>query len=257
MCRRKKCVRKPRLADEAAREFVRDGLEKYWSPEIISARWAMEHPGVPLSHGTIYRALKRKQLKGYSRKTHLRRRGKRKNAYWKNAINPSRLAMHTIHDRPEIAALRQRLGDMEGDTVSGAMGKGCVVTVVDRMSRMLYAALSVSRDSCLIAEAFAAALGGTPVETLALDRGSEFAKFEEIEQILDTTVYFCDPYSPWQRPSNENTNGLLRFFFPKGTDFTAVTCDQLQAALNFINNRPRKCLGWLSPVEFLAAKCCS
>ena len=251
--RRKRCVRKPRLDDEAALSFVTEGLQKFWSPEIISQRWAMEHPGVPLSHSTIYRALKSKQIKGFSAKTHLRRRGKRKNKRNTQTIKP----VHTIHDRPEIVATRTRLGDLEGDTVYGAIGKGCAVTAVDRTSRMLYAALSASRDSCLIVEAFNEALEGQTVETLTLDNGSEFAKFQEIEQMLDCTIYFCDPHSPWQRPSNENINGLLRFFFPKGTDFNAVDPDFFQRIVSLINNRPRKCLGWRSPVEFLSAKCCT
>jgi len=245
-------VRKPRLADEAALDFVKEGLEKFWSPETISERWAREHPGVPLSHSTIYRALKSKRIKGFSAKTHLRRRGKRKNKRNTQTIQP----VHTIHDRPEIAALRQRLGDMEGDTICGAKNRSYAVTVVDRTSRMLYAALCASGCSGHISEAFSAALDGQTVETLTLDRGSEFAAFPEIEKNLGATIYFCDPHSPWQRPTNENTNGLLRFFFPKGTDLNNVDPKDFQNAVSLINNRPRKCLGWLSPVEFLK-KCCT
>jgi IS30 family transposase len=152
---------------------------------------------------------------------------------------------------------RSRFGDLEGDTVSGAIGKGCVVTLVDRKSRMLYAAISPSRDSGLIADTFYRALHGTKVNSITLDRGSEFAKFPEIEKNLDTIVYFADPHSPWQRPSNENINGLLRFFYPKGTDFTSVSEDDFQNVLSLINNRPRKCLGWLSPIEFFSSKCCT
>ena len=251
--RRKKSVRKPRLADKTTCSFVTESLEKFWSPEIISKRWSMEHPGVPLCWSTIYRALKAGRLKGFSVKTHLRRHGKRKNSHKSQSIHPE----HTIRDRPEIATLRQRLGDMEGDTVCGAKNRSYVVTVVDRMSRMLYASLSASRDSALIAKAFSEALDGQSVETLTLDRGSEFAEFKTIECKLNTTVYFCDPHSPWQRPTNENTNDLLRFFFPKGTDFNAVDRDYFQHVLSLINNRPRKCLGWLSPVEFLSTKCCT
>jgi len=250
--RRKKSVRKPRLEDKAAYLFVTQSLEKFWSPEIISQRWKMEHPGVPLCHSTIYRALKSKQIKRFSAKTHLRRHGKRKNSHKSQSIHPE----HTIHDRPDIAAQRTRLGDMEGDTVCGAMNRSYAVTVVDRMSRILFASISASGSSEHIARAFAQALGGQPVESLTLDRGSEFAKFKDIERFLNTTVYFCDPHSPWQRPTNENTNGLLRFFFPKGTDFNTVDPDYFQHVLSLINNRPRKCLGWLAPVEFLK-KCCT
>lgn len=253
ICRRKKCRRRYRLADADTLVFVKAGLNKYWSPEIISQRWKMEHPDKPLGHTTIYRALKRKQIEGCKPTTHLRRHGKRKNHSLTQSIHPT----HFIHERPEIAATRGRLGDIEGDTVYGAIGKGCVVTAVDRKSRMLYASLCWSRDSSLIVKAFGKALGEISVCSLTLDRGSEFAKFSEIEQNHSTTVYFADPHSPWQRPSNENINGLLRFFYPKGTDFTAVSEEDFQNVLLLINSRPRKCLGWLSPIEFISHKCCS
>jgi IS30 family transposase len=242
-------MRKPRLADEKALSFVKAGLDASWSPEIISERWKMERSDEKLSMGTIYRAIKEKLLPGYTRKTHLRRHGKRKHNHNTQVIYPT----HTIHDRPAIVELRGRLGDMEGDTVSGAIGKGCVVTLVDRKSRMLYAALCKSRDSSVVAGALKRALGKTKPKSITLDRGSEFAKFAEFEKDLETTVYFADPHSPWQRPSNENINGLLRFFYPKGTDFTAVSEEDFQNVLSLINNRPRKCLGWLSPLEFFSS----
>jgi IS30 family transposase len=251
--RRKRCRRKYRLADETLRLFVETSLDKYWSPEIISERWRIEHPNEPLSHVTIYRALKQGQLPRYSRKKHLRRHGKRKNTHHTRVVHP----VHTIHERPEIVNVRGRLGDMEGDTVSGAIGKGCIVTAVDRQSRMLYAALSQSRDSSLIVDAFSRAFRGVNVESITLDNGSEFAKFAEIEKNHGTTVYFADPHSPWQRPSNENINNLLRFFYPKGIDFTAVAQEDFQHVISLINNRPRKCLGWLSPLEFFSSKCCT
>jgi len=251
--RRKRCRRKPRLADKVARQFVQEGLDRYWSPEIISQRWRMAHPETPLCHATIYRALKRKELPGYSRKTHLRRRGKRKNVHNTKVIYP----VHTIDDRPEIANLRGRLGDMEGDTVYGGINKGVAVTAVDRQSRMLYAALCRSRDSKFIEAAFAAAFGDAKVESLTLDNGSEFARFADIEQNHNTTVYFAAPRSPWQRGSVENINDLLRFFYPKGTDFNAVDNNAFDHVLFLINSRPRKCLGWLSPLEFLSASRCT
>jgi IS30 family transposase len=135
--------------------------------------------------------------------------------------------------------------------VYGGIGKGCLVTLVDRRSRMLYAAKSLSRDSSMIEQAFKTALGDTPVKTITLDNGSEFSRFAHIEKNHDTTVYFADPHSPWQRGSNENINGLVRFFFPKGTDFRAVSDDDVSSVVSLINNRPRKCLNWLSPIEFL------
>ena len=228
------------------RGFVIEGFAKRWSPEIITARYKKENIDEKLSHSTIYRAVKNKEFSDITRKTHLRRRGKRKNAH-NTQIKPT----HTIHDRPAIIETRQRLGDLEGDTVAGAIGKGCLVTLVDRCSRMLYAAKSHSRDSRLIEEAFKVSLDGVDVKSITLDNGTEFSRFAEIEKNHHTTVYFTEPRSPWQRGSNENINGLIRFFFPKGTNFHVVSDDELISVISLINNRPRKCLDWLSPVEFL------
>jgi len=250
--RRKESVRKPLLSVGAAREFVVGCLEKRWSPEIISARWKMAG-GKGLSHSTVYRAVKAKLLPGVSAKTHLRRRGKRKNPKRGQATRLGR----PISERPEIAEKRGRLGDLEGDTVYGAIGKGVLLTLVDRRSRFLYAQRVASRDSSLVKAAFEAALEGVGVKSVTLDNGSEFAKFSEIESRLMATVYFADPHSPWQRGLNENTNGLIRFFFPKGTDFHSVSDVELQEVVGLINNRPRKCLGWLSPFEFLDSICCA
>jgi IS30 family transposase len=247
MLRRRNSVRKLRLKCVKARKFVIDGFEKRWSPEIITQRYKKENPGEKLSHSTIYRAVKNKELPDVTPKTHLRRRGKRKNAHNSQSIKP----IHTIRDRPPQVETRERLGDIEGDTVYGAVGKGCLVTCVDRRSRMLYAARSKSRDSNLIVDAFGKALGNTNVESITLDNGSEFSKFADIENNHHTTVYFADPHSPWQRGANENINGLIRFFFPKGTNFLDVSDDDVDHVISLINNRPRKCLDWLSPFEFL------
>ena len=102
-----------------------------------------------------------------------------------------------------------------------------------------------------------ALLKDMPVKSISLDNGSEFADFKGIEEDLNTTIYFADPYAPWQRGLNENTNDMLRFFFPKGTDFNSITEDDLLCVLHIINSRPRKCLGFLSPLDFISKKCCT
>ena len=94
-----------------------------------------------------------------------------------------------------------------------------------------------------------------PIYTITLDNGSEFADFKGIEEDLDTTVYFADPHSPWQRGLNENTNDMLRFFFPKGTDFSLISEEELLHVVHLINSRPRKCLDYLSPIDFISKKC--
>jgi len=252
--RRKRCVRKLRLIDSDIYNFITDCLDKFWSPEIICERWKMKYPEKrPLCHSTIYRNIKNKIIIGYTVKKHLRRRGKKKNTRNCKTIHP----VHTIHDRPPEIELRQRLGDLEGDTVHGGIGKGCLLTLVDRTSRFLYAALSSNRESTNIKNSFEVALNGVNPKSITLDNGSEFSDFIEIEKNHNTTIYFADPHSPWQRGSNENINGLIRFFFPKGFDFRSVSYELLQHTIFLINNRPRKCLGWLSPVEFLQLKCCT
>ena len=108
-----------------------------------------------------------------------------------------------------------------------------------------------------ISRAFELMEAPMPIETITLDNGSEFADFLNIEKDLGTTIYFADLHSPWQRGLNENTNDLLRFFYPKGTDFLSVSEKEFQKVIHLINSRPRKCLGYLSPLEFLSKKCCT
>lgn len=251
--RRKKCRRRLLLDSNAdMKQWVLEGLAKYWSPEIIAQRWKMENPNSKLSYQTIYAAIKNGYLNGINKKTHLRRRGRRKNSHQSATIHPD----HTIHERAKIIEQRERLGDWEGDTVYGAIGKGLLVTCVDRKSRYLAASLLKSRAIDETKEAVLVALHGLKVNSLTLDNGSEFAAFKELENELDAPIYFADPHSPWQRGSNENINDLIRFFFPKGTNFHLVSQDILDSVISLINNRPRKCLGWLSPIEFIS-KCCT
>jgi len=237
--------------DHELYEWVCNGLDQYWSPEIIAARWKLSGQGNKLSHSTIYSAIKNERLPKYTPKSHLRRHGKRKNTHQCYTIHPD----HLIREWPDEIINRERIGDWEGDTVYGKIGKGLLVTLVDRKSRYFAAALLSKRTINGTKDATIRALAGLPVTSLSLDRGSEFAGFRDIEKELNTTVYFADPHSPWQRPSNENINGLIRFFFPKGTNFNKVSQKELDRVISLLNNRPRKCLGWLSPIEFLSSCC--
>lgn len=258
ICCRKKCVRKNTIHEgHALYKWIVSCLEQFWSPEIIAAK--SKEKGFCISAATIYRAVKNGVFKGISPKTHLRRRGKQRRSEVSKyqTIHPE----HTIHDRPEIVEVRVRLGDWEGDTVLGGVGKGCLVTAVDRTSRLLVAAISKDKSSHSVRKALRKAFktikGSVPIETLTLDNGSEFAAFKDIENDLHTTIYFADPHSPWQRGTNENINDILPFFFPKGFDFRKLSDDELLSVVSLINNRPRKCLGFLSPLEFISAKCCT
>lgn len=153
---------------------------------------------------------------------------------------------------PEEIARRLTVGHLEGDTVLGKVGTGGILTFVDRVSKELRAARIVSKAAVPTRMAIVKLLKGQNVRSITLDNGCEFAQFREIERELDVPVYFAEPHKPWQRGTNENTNDLLRFFFPKGFDFRTLTDERLQEVVDLINHRPRKCLGWKSPAEFAA-----
>ena len=247
--RRKACRKERRFSkDESLVSFTKMRLQMFWSPEIIAAMWNQENAAKPVSHPTIYSALKDGLIPGCDRKRHLRRRGRRR---YKRGVTATIQPDRVIHERSLEASTRQRFGDWEADMVSGGVGKGCLLTCVERKSRYLVAVISPNFRASSIRAAFQKALTNHTVHTLTLDRGSEFAEFRKIESDLNTQIFFCDPHSPWQRGSNENINGALRFFFPKGTDFREVSQDDLDYALNLLNNRPRKCLHLLSPLQVL------
>lgn len=233
--------------------FVVEGLLNFWSPEAICGRWNSTHPdGKQLCVSTIYRYIKAKKFPKITEKTHLRRRGKRKisrNSPF-NTIHPDRL----IPQWPEEIVARSRIGDWEGDTIYGAVGKGLLVSLVDRKSRYVRLGLLSSRNAAETRAVIRNLLTNLPVKSLSLDNGSEFSEFHGIEEDLSTLIYFAEPHKPWQRGTNENTNDLVRFFFPKGFDFRTIDEEAVQTVEDFINHRPRKCLGWLSPEEVFGQK---
>lgn len=233
--------------------YIVEKLSLYWSPEEISERWKMEHPEtLGFSTSTIYRYIKKGRFEGISRKTHLRRRGKvilpRNSNY--NSIQPERI----IPEWTDAIRNRERIGDWEGDTVYGGIGKGLLVTLVDRKSRFLCASLLQKREAELTRKVIVNTIKALPVKSISLDNGSEFADFKKLEEELQTEVYFAEPHKPWQRGTNENTNDMLRFFFPKGFDFRTITQDDVDFVVNLLNNRPRKCLGWKTPAEIFFDK---
>ena len=243
-----------RLHPESAEwQYITEKLCLFWSPEEICYRWRLEHPTESVfGTATIYRYIKANRFENISQKTHLRRRGKlmlpRHSCY--NSIQPERI----IPNWPEQIRNRERVGDWEGDTVYGGVGKGLLVTQVDRKSRYLCAALLPKREAALTRKTIVKMLQGLPVESISLDNGSEFADFRQLEKELHTQVYFAEPHKPWQRGTNENTNDILRFFFPKGFDFRSITQEDVDAVVDLLNNRPRKCLDWHTPAEIFFEK---
>ena len=228
--------------------YIIAGLENFWSPEAICGRWHKDYPDQkPLHFSTIYRYIAKKEFPAIRQKTHLRRRGKKiqtRNANY-NTIQPDRI----IPQWPDVIRKRQRIGDWEGDTVYGGVGKGLLVTLVDRRSRFVRIGLLENRSAELTRPVIELLLQDLPVKSISLDNGSEFAEFHELEQSLHTLVYFAEPHKPWQRGTNENTNDIVRFFFPKGFDFRTVSDFEISLVENLLNNRPRKCLEWRTPYE--------
>ena len=160
--------------------------------------------------------------------------------------------INSIHDRPAEVNERKALGNWESDTVLGQRKTGGIATHVERVSGFLLASKLAGGGSEEYANAMIAAFGDLPQKarlSFTVDRGGEFTQHARIAEQLKATVYFCDPYSAWQKGTNENTNGLLRQYFPKKSSFLPVTPDILQAAVNSLNDRPRKRLGWLTPRE--------
>ena len=229
-------------------DFIIDGLNNFWSPEAICGRWTVMFPDrKPIHFSTIYRYIYRNELPEISPKTHLRRRGKRfvpRNSNY-NSIQPERI----IPNWPEAIVKRTRIGDWEGDTVYGGVGKGLLVTLVDRKSRYLCMGFLPKRCADQTRLVIEKLLKGLPAKTISLDNGSEFSEFRQLEKALNAQIYFAEPHKPWQRGTNENTNDIVRFFFPKGFDFRTVSDEHILSVQSLINNRPRKCLNWKTPFE--------
>ena len=254
--RRKRPRHQRRVSHAPLLKYVQCGLHEDWSPDVIAARLKMDYPedrSMRVSIETIYRWVYRDAASGgklftFLRRCHKKRRKQRRYGTGRGLI-PGRIS---IDARPDCVAIRSRFGDWEGDTVEGAKGSGYFTTHVERKSRYLLAAKLNGKTALATVGAVSALFKRVPKalrQTLTLDNGKEFARFKEIEKNTGLAVYFADPYSAWQRGANENTNGLLRRYFPKGSDFSKVTDDRLAAVVKKINHRPRKCLGYRTPHE--------
>lgn len=243
-------------------EYVEKKLRCEWPPEVIAQRLRSEFPHdqrMRVSHETIYRWVFLDASQGGTLYRHLRRRRKfrrRQKRYGAGRrFLPGRVG---IAERPRIVAERSRFGDWEADLILGRRGLGAIATHVERKSRYLM----VSRLSDRKAETFnaAALLSYQRVpqflrQTLTLDNGKAFSRFKELESGTGLQVFFADAYAAWQRGTNENTNGLLRYYFPKGTDFRRISDAKLARAVEKLNHRPRKCLGYRTPHEVFCEAC--
>jgi IS30 family transposase len=250
-----------KLADDPVlRDHVEDKLALRWSPQQISRRMRLDFPDDPamrVSHETIYTSLF-VQAKGVLRPEltiHLRTRRVRRRPQRRTSVSsgPGRIpAMAPIADRPVQVLDRTTPGHWEGDLLVGRYGRSHLVTLVERHSRYLLVLPLPDARSSSVTSALVAAFTQLPdgmARSLTWDRGIEMTRHQEFSAATGVPVYFCDAYCPWQRGSNENTNGLLRQYFPKKTDLSLITSESLAGAIDELNQRPRRALAWQSPLE--------
>ena len=257
-------ARRPKLAKLARcarlRTAVERGLAVRWSPEQIAQRLRLDHPTDPemrVSHETIYRSLF-VQTRGALRRelAACLRTGRTQRKTQGRLSRMGRLLdMVPIADRPPAAADRAVPGHWEGDLLFGRAGHSAIGTLVERRSRyVLLFRLPQGRTAAHVRRALARRMSTLPAQlrrTLTWDQGKEMAEHVRFRVESGIPVYFCDPRSPWQRPSSENTNGLLRQYFPRSTALTATQAE-LDAVARELNGRPRQTLGWRKPCEVFA-----
>jgi IS30 family transposase len=259
--RRKNCGRKEILKDEVIRDKIQALIvDRHWSPEQISSRLKYEKNSIRISAVTIYRVIHkglfvceregRAELRGF--KDYLRHEGKTCVKPGTEKRGTIRIS-HELSERPIEVADRSRIGDWEADTVLGTKGSSILVTLVDRKLHMTLACKVPSLHKGPVADAMIDLLYDLPpgyVKTITPDRSKEFVAHADVIYALNgVQFYFPPPHQPWQRGTNENTNGLLRELSPKGQSKNKLTKKALDKFLYHLNRRPRKCLGWKTPYE--------
>ena len=226
------------------------------TPEQVSDRLPTLYPDnsrMRISHETIYQAIytdKRLHfLIEYLPQARPKRRKRGQGKSHRGPTIPNRVG---IEHRPQVVEERHRYGDWEGDTIVGANQQGYLLTLVERRSRLLICRKVETKQADEMAQAVIDALVDLPtswVRTITFDNGTEFARHEDMARVLPIDIYFATPYSPYQRGTNENTNGLIRRYLPKGTSFRNITKEQLDRIVEELNNRPRKILGYRTANE--------
>ena len=251
--RREACRRPRKLDNREVYKYVRDRMEMRWSPDQIAERSRLDFPRQPsrwLSDQTIYNWIRDRapDWQGWLR------RGGRPPERRGKLVDCVR-----IDGRPETINRRRRYGDWEGDTIVGKGRRSSLVTLVERKSGYLRAGraddMTAAATTCVMKRRMKDLPSGLR-RSVTFDNGKEFAEHAEFAQACDLEVYFALPYRSWQRGTNENTNGLLRQFFPKGTDFSRISHQEVARVEKLLNERPRKRLGYRTPAEVLAKRLC-
>lgn len=230
------------------------GLMRDWSPDQISG-YLLRTEGISISHERIYQYVLEDKKSGGELYKHLRHSGKkRKKRYGSHDRRGQIKNRVSIEERPAIVDKKTRLGDWEIDTVIGKNHKGALVTIVDRVSKMTVIAKVPSKHADVVTAATIKSMQPYVdfTHTITADNGKEFSGHEKIANSLNIKIYFAHPYSSWERGCNENTNGLIRQYVPKGSSFDNVTAKTAKKIESSLNNRPRKSLDYRTPIEYVA-----
>ena len=255
---------RPKFADEQAQKrkqakaksgisqetwgLVEEKLLQEWSPEQISG-WLKKEGKEGVSHERIYQHIAEDKAAGGELYRKLRCQKKKRSRYAKYSKRGTWSGLKRLDERPSEVQAKSRIGDWELDTIIGKGHQGAIVTIVDRRSKLLRMRKLAHKTAELTKETIVKELADLTVFTLTSDNGREFAEFLEIEKQLSAGFYFAYPYHSWERGVNENTNGLIRQFFPKQTDFATITNIDIKRVEDKLNNRPRKTLGYQTPNE--------
>ena len=263
-CERKaKANKHERLKNDLVRQYVKDGLAEGWSPEQISGRIRIDHPGQTINHEAIYQFIyhpqnpNRLEMIQLLRRAHRKRRNKGIGRKVRKTKIPNRIP---IDARPKSVESRRYSGHWEGDSLISRKSKAALNTLVERKSRLVLITKLPRKSADETNRAVIGRLKKLPAkgrQTLTLDNGTENAKHEQLSAKLGIKCYFARPYASWERGANENANGLIRWYLPKGTDFRKITPEQIARIEYLLNSRPRKCLGYKTPSEVAASSRCT
>lgn len=241
--------RNARRIEASTLAAVKAKLRIEHSPEQIAAH-------LPISHTSIYKLIRIDKRNGGTLYKHCRCQKQRRKRYGSKLNGRGQIPnRRCIRQRPASIDYRQEMGHWEGDTVVGAANQGALVTLVERKTGFILIAKVKCKTAVLVGQACIDLLKPYQpwVKTITFDNGKEFANHAQIDAELDSTIYFAEPYSSWQRGTNENTNGLIRQYIPKKRLFSSVSDDEVDTIMAKLNHRPRKRLGFMSPIQAFSA----
>jgi transposase, IS30 family len=241
--------------DSDAWSFIESLIQEEWSPEQISG-WVSENMSYSVSHEHIYQHILSDKKRGGTLYQYLRCKKQRKKRYGSHERRGQLVDRVSIEQRPDIVEKRSRLGDWELDTIVGKNHKQAIVTLTERRSGLALIKRVERSTAKQVSKAIVGLLKPHEkwVHTMTADNGKEFAEHKTMANKLDADFYFAHPYSPWERGCNENMNGLIRQYFPKGMDFTSISESDEMFVMNRLNNRPRKRLGFRTPNDVFFGK---